>query len=104
MHIVFVNVCVKPEAVDQFTEATIQNASNSIKEPGVIRFDFFRQVDETNRFTLVEIYKSPEDQLKHRETDHYNKWRLTVADMMAEPRQGVRYINIYPVETDRFRS
>jgi len=96
MFIVHVFVHVKPDKVDAFKEATVENASNSIQEPGVARFDVIRQKDDPNQFVLVEVYRTPEDPAMHKETAHYQKWRDTVADMMAEPRQGIKYTNIFP--------
>jgi quinol monooxygenase YgiN len=46
----------------------------------------------------VEIYKTTEAQGAHKETAHYAKWRDTVAEMMAEPRQGIKYTNIFPTD------
>ncbi len=96
MHIVFVHVHVKPDCVEAFREAILANARGSLKEPGVVRFDVFQQAEDPTRFTLVEIYHTLEDQLKHRETAHYLQWRDSVGDMMAEPRQGIRYIQLDP--------
>lgn len=90
MHIVHVLIHVKNEYLDEFISATLENAANSITEPGILRFDFVQQADDPARFTLVEIYRSPEDQAAHRETAHYQKWRDTVAPMMAEPRLGIK--------------
>jgi quinol monooxygenase YgiN len=100
MHIVLVHIHIKPEFLQPFVDATQNNASNSILEPGVIRFDFLQQGDDPTRFTLVEVYKSPEDQLKHRETAHYNRWKDRVTEMMVEPRVGIKYRNILPLDTD----
>ena len=96
MNIVLVHVHVKPEFVDAFKKASLDNASNSVKEEGVARFDVIQQVDDSTRFILVEVYKTVEAQSAHKETAHYLKWRDTVADMMAEPRQGVKYSNVFP--------
>lgn len=96
MNIVFVHVHVKPEFVDAFKQATVENASNSIQEDGVARFDVVQQADDPTRFILLEVYKSVEASAAHKETAHYLKWRDTVADMMAEPRQGIKYSNIFP--------
>ncbi len=100
MHIVLVHVHVKPEFQEEFIEATLENAQNSVQEEGILRFDFLQQKDDKNRFTLVEVYRSEADQEKHRQTAHYLKWRERVAEMMAEPRQGVRYTNLFPVEEE----
>ena len=96
MNIVFVHVHVKPEFVDAFKQATVENASSSVKEEGIARFDVVQQADDPTRFILVEVYKSVEASAAHKETTHYLKWRDTVADMMAEPRQGIKYSNIFP--------
>jgi quinol monooxygenase YgiN len=96
MHIVHVYILVKPEHIEAFKQATIENAQGSVQEPGVARFDAVQHADEPARFILIEHYKTPDDQLKHRETAHYLKWRDTVAEMMAEPRVAVKVVGIYP--------
>jgi quinol monooxygenase YgiN len=99
MYIVHVHVHVKPEFVEAFKQATIANASNSVKEAGVARFDVVQQTDDPSRFILVEVYKTVEVSAAHKETAHYAKWRDTVADMMAEPRQGIKFANVFPEDT-----
>lgn len=96
MFIVHVHAHVKPEFVEAFKEATLENARQSIQEPGVARFDVIQQEDDPTRFILVEVYRTPEDAAKHKETAHYPVWRDTVAEMMAEPRTSIKYINIFP--------
>jgi len=98
MYIVHVFVHVKEEKIEAFKKATIENAQNSIKEPGIARFDVVQQQDDPTRFVLVEVYRTVEDPLKHKETIHYKKWRDTVADMMAEPRSALKFFNVYPDE------
>jgi (4S)-4-hydroxy-5-phosphonooxypentane-2,3-dione isomerase len=100
MHIVLVHVHVKPEYIEEFKAATLNNARNSMQEAGVIRFDFLQQAEDPTRFTLIEVYKSPQDQLLHRETRHYQVWRDTVPDMMAEQRVGIKYANLFPEDPD----
>jgi len=96
MLIVHVFVHVKPESVEDFIEATIENARNSLEEPGVVRFDVIQQEDDPTKFVLVEIYRTPEDPARHKETAHYAAWRDRVASMMAEPRRSVKYRDLYP--------
>jgi (4S)-4-hydroxy-5-phosphonooxypentane-2,3-dione isomerase len=93
---VHVAVHVKPEAVDAFRAATLANAKASIQEPGIARFDIMQVQDDPTRFLLVEIYRTADAQAAHRETAHYQTWRDTVADMMAEPRAAVKYTNVFP--------
>ncbi len=98
MLIVHVFVAVKPDCVEAFKAATIENARNSVQEPGIARFDVIQQQDDPTRFVLVEVYRNPDDPARHKETAHYAKWRTTVADMMAEPRSSIRYENIFPAD------
>jgi (4S)-4-hydroxy-5-phosphonooxypentane-2,3-dione isomerase len=96
MLVVHVHVKVKPDFVESFREATIANARASRKEPGIARFDVFQQSDDPTRFVLVEAYRTFEAPAAHKETPHYATWRDTVAEMMAEPRQGLKFTNIDP--------
>ncbi len=95
MQVVFVHVHVKPESVEAFREACIDNASNSIQEPGVARFDVVQSTDDPARFVLIEAYRTPDAPAKHKKTAHYNRWRDTVAGMMAEPRTAVKYESVF---------
>ncbi len=81
MFIIHVFVHVKPDCVETFRAATLDNARNSVLEPGIARFDVVQQLDDPTRFCLVEVYRTPEDQLRHRETAHYATWRDTVAEL-----------------------
>ena len=99
MLIVQVHVHVKPDQVEAFRQATIENARHSAQEPGIARFDVLQQSDDPARFVLVEVYRTADAPGRHKETPHYQKWRDTVADMMAEPRASVKYGNVFPDET-----
>lgn len=98
MFIVHVFVHVKSDQVQAFKEASLENARNSVQEPGIARFDVIQQQDDPTRFVLVEVYRTPDDPARHKETAHYQKWRDTVAPMMAEPRSAIKYVNLYPDE------
>ena len=98
MFTAIVYIHVKPEFVDAFIEASQENARNSILESGIACFDFLRQQDDPTRFVLYETYRTPEDQLAHRETAHYQRWRDTVADMMVEARTATKYDVLSPVD------
>jgi len=100
MHVVHVHVHVKPESVEAFERATAENASNSVKEPGVARFDVVQRSDDPSRFILIEEYRSAESAADHKKTAHYLKWRDAVAGMMAEPRTGIPYRYVYPPDAE----
>jgi quinol monooxygenase YgiN len=100
MQIVLVHVHVKEEFIETFKQASTDNASHSVKEEGIARFDVIQQADDPTKFILVEVYKTAQAPAAHKETAHYARWRDTVAEMMAEPRQGIRYTNIFPSDED----
>lgn len=99
MLVVHVHVHVKKDMIEEFKKISIENAQNSIKEPGIARFDVIQQNDDKSKFVLVEIYRTPEDPAKHKETTHYKKWRDAVENMMTEPRFSVKFTNLFPDET-----
>lgn len=95
MYVVSVTVYVKSDQADAFIAATLENARNSRKEPGNVRFDVLRAEDDPTRFLLYETYRSKDDFTKHQKTQHYLRWKETVADWMAQPRQGVKHHSIF---------
>jgi len=100
MLVVLVHVHVKPECVEAFKQASVANARNSILEPGIARFDVVQGADDPTRFVLIEAYRTPEATALHKETAHYKIWRDTVAEMLAEPRTRVKYLNVYPEDEE----
>ena len=98
MLIVHVHVHVKPESLEAFRAATVENARQSVREPGIARFDVAQQQDDPTRFVLVEVYRTADAPAKHKETAHYAKWRDAVAPMMAESRTSVKFTNVYGLE------
>ena len=98
MLIVHVDIHIHPTAIDAFKAATIANASASVQEPGIARFDVLQDNDDPTHFVLVEIYRSQEDTVAHKETAHYAAWRDTVAPMMAQPRTAVKYSYVFDTD------
>ncbi len=98
MWIVHVHVHVKPDHLEAFKLATIDNAGNSVKEPGIARFDVIQQHDDPTRFVLVEVYRNQEATVAHKQTAHYAAWAEKVTPMLAEPRTRVTYGNIFPAD------
>lgn len=96
MLINLVSVHVKSESVDAFRAATIENARQSVLEPGIARFDLTQQIDDPTRFVLIEVFRDEAAPAAHRETRHYQVWRDAVADMMASPRSAVRLTSLFP--------
>src|SRR4051794_17968493 len=98
MQIVHVDVHVKPEFVNAFIGATTENARKSRLEKGIAQFDLLQDAENSSRFLLVEVYRTPEAAAEHKATPHYKLWRDTVTEMMAQPRASRKFINIEPVK------
>jgi (4S)-4-hydroxy-5-phosphonooxypentane-2,3-dione isomerase len=100
MLVVHVHVRVKPECVEAFKAATLENARQSVREPGIARFDVLQQGDDPTRFVLVEAYRTVPATAAHKDTTHYQVWRDAVAPMMAKPRASVKFTNLFPDDAE----
>ena len=98
MHILIVHARVKAEFIDAFKQATTVNAENSVKEPGVARFDVLQQQDDAAKFVLIEVYRDTSAPARHKETAHYNAWAEAVGPMLAEPRRRAFHTNVFPAD------
>ncbi len=98
MLVVHVQVRVKPERVEAFKAATLANATASVREPGIARFDVVQQADDPTRFVLIEAYRTPDAPAAHKQTAHYATWRDAVEPMMAEPRASAKFSNVFPAD------
>jgi len=96
MLITHVHVHVLPQFIEVFKQATVENARQSVQEPGVARFDCIQSADDPARFILVEVYRTPEAPAQHKATPHYQTWRSAVAPMMMEGRTSEQYHNVFP--------
>jgi (4S)-4-hydroxy-5-phosphonooxypentane-2,3-dione isomerase len=100
MFVVSVTIHVKTEALERFIEATKDNASNTRKEPANVRFDFLQSEEDPGRFLLYEVYRDSQGFADHQKTAHYLRWKETVTDWMAQPRQGVKHHNVFPSDAE----
>ena len=85
--LVFVDV--KPENIEDFRAITLYNHENSRKEAGNVRFDVLQSREDPTKFTLYEVFVDEEAAAFHKTTEHYNRWRETVAPYMASPRKAL---------------
>lgn len=100
MFVVCVHVHVRPEHLQDFIEATLDNARKTIQEPGNLRFDVLQQADDPNRFVIYEVYRDDAGMEAHKQTPHYARWRAVVEPWMAEPRKGMKYAPLFPIGDD----
>jgi autoinducer 2-degrading protein len=95
MYVVCVTINVKPEHVEDFIPAILDNARGTRQEPGNLRFDVLQAEDDPTRFFLYEVYYTKEDFAAHQQTAHFYAWRDAVQDWMAQPRQGARHKTLF---------
>lgn len=104
MFVVCVHVHVRSEHRAAFIEASLENAKNTIQEPGNLRFDVLQQSDDPDRFVLYEVYRDEAGMKAHKETAHYARWAEAVAPWMAEPRKGVKHLALFPQNENRWKT
>ena len=98
--VVHVDVAVIPDVVEGFLAATEENARESRRESGIVRFDVLSDRTDPAHVVLVEVYRDEDAAAAHKKTGHYERWRDIVAPMMARPRQAIRYLNTSPEDSD----
>jgi autoinducer 2-degrading protein len=102
MIVTFVHVWVKEEYIEAFIKASVSNQNESVKEPGNLRFDLLQDAGNPAKFVLYEAYESDEAAAAHKTTPHYLKWRETVADWMAKPREGIKHLILCPADKTKW--
>ena len=95
MLILLVQIHVKPDRLEAFQAATLENARQSVQEPGIARFDLIQQQDDPTRFVLYEAYRTADAPARHKATAHYKRWADTTADMFVEPRTRALYQEVF---------
>jgi quinol monooxygenase YgiN len=96
MLIVTVFIHVRESEIESFRRATVDNARESVREPGIARFDVLQQADDPSRFVLIEVYRDSQAPALHKATAHYQRWRDVVEPMMAELRSSAKFENVFP--------
>jgi (4S)-4-hydroxy-5-phosphonooxypentane-2,3-dione isomerase len=102
MIVTCVYIHVKPDKIQSFIEATTANHLETVKETGNLRFDLIQQADDPSRFMLYEAFESVAAVDNHKTTSHYLVWREAVESFMAEPRRGVRYNILAPIDREKW--
>jgi (4S)-4-hydroxy-5-phosphonooxypentane-2,3-dione isomerase len=84
VYTLIVSLRVKPDMADRFLEAIGENSRASRRdEPGCLRFDVHRDVDDPNHFVLCELYADERAFTEaHRGAPHYQKWRAAAAELL----------------------
>ena len=99
MLVVVVHARAHPDRADEFERETLANARESVREPGVARFDVLRDPADATHFVLVEVYRTDDAPAAHKQTAHYQRWRDAVEPMMAEARRSEKYASVFPEDS-----
>ena len=99
MHIVVVDIWVRPDSLDDFLIASRENVRATLKEQGVVRFDLLLDAEDPTRFLLVEVYRRAEDHAAHKATAHYKRWAAVAEPLMSAPRTRRVYHSAFPEES-----
>ena len=104
MYVACIHVEVLPNRRDEFIRATMENARNTVQEPGNLRFDIIQDMDNPNKFMLYEAYRDVDGMVNHKKTTHYLRWRDNVASLFAKDRQRCDYYSLFPEKQEEWET
>jgi len=94
MFILLVKVQVKPELLDEFKSAILNNATLSVqRDPGCHRFDVLQQQDDPTKWVFYEVYDNEEAWVLHRSSAHFLAFKA-VGDRALESRDVTKFTGI----------
>lgn len=85
MRIAQVHFQIKPNCIEGFIQATRNNARESLKEVGIVRFDILQSESDPTHFILFEVYISTDAQVAHKQTRHFLRWNSEVENLIIAP-------------------
>ncbi len=99
MYIFQVHHYIKPELIEEYKTATLENAQKSILEPGVIRFDVFQDTTNPAHFSLFEVYRDTDARDAHLTTEHFLKWKDVYLQTQERRGNGDEFNALFPDES-----
>ncbi len=89
---------IKPEFVEAYKAAILENARQAILEEGILRFDVFQDQEDPTHFSLLEIYRDQAGRDFHMQSAHFLKWKETVLgqEMFAKKGHGNTFEMLFP--------
>ena len=93
---------IKPELVEAYKAAILENVRESVKEPGIIRFEVFQDAGDPTHFSLLEIYRDQASRESHLETPHFLKFKDAYlgGEMGAQKGRGDQFELLFPEKPD----
>jgi len=97
MFSIFVTINIKTGHGEDFTQASLADAHDSIRnEPGCSRFDIHNDPVDPNRFYLYEVYQDAEAFKAPVQTPHFKKWFSTVEEMFDGAFERIDMETVFP--------
>ena len=91
---------VKPEDVEKFQEAVVEEAKASVRdEADCYRFDIFKDRSKSNCFHFLEVFTNADALEKHYETPHFVKMWQTIEGMIEGKLQQTDLDLVYSSDT-----
>jgi (4S)-4-hydroxy-5-phosphonooxypentane-2,3-dione isomerase len=98
MYIFQIHHYIKSDQVEAYIAATLENARQTMLEPGVIRFDVFQDAGNPTHFSLLEVYQDLTARDNHLKTEHFLKWREVYLQTQERKGNGDEFNALFPDE------
>jgi (4S)-4-hydroxy-5-phosphonooxypentane-2,3-dione isomerase len=91
---------IKPELVDAYKAAIVEDAKETIKEPGVLAFEVFQDKKDPTHFSLIEMYRDAEARELHLQQPYFLKFKdaFINQEMSAQKGKGDEFDLLFPAE------
>lgn len=86
---IVVNFVIKPGKDAEAIAALEANAAGSRQEPGCLKWEWSRHVDEPSKFAIYELYHDREAIAAHRASDHFQAWSASLESFLETKVSGV---------------
>ena len=84
-----VNIRIKPENVEKFMKAVLENAGAARKEPGCRQFEVLVDPQDRTRLMLFEVYDDDQAFEAHQQTPHFKKYLAEAVPLLASRERQV---------------
>ena len=82
-----VYIAVRPGHEAAFLEGAFANQAGSIREPGNLRFEMYRNAENPCEFLFAEKYDSADSVTAHRQTPHFQSFFKVLEQVQQFPRR-----------------
>ncbi len=91
---------LKPEFIEGYKEAILDDARESVKEDGILTFQVFQDKNDPSHFSLLEIYRDAQAREYHLQQPYFLKFKDTVIGqaMFAQKGKGDEFDLFFPSE------